>query len=392
MEFVQARESYEWLCDALEVYKPRQSEFGRLNIQGTITSKRKIQRLVRGGHVLDWDDPRLYTLVALRRRGVPPAAILSFVAGLGVSTAVTSIQTVRLDQTIRSYLENTAPRLQMVLKPLKVILENVPEDYILMVDKPLHPKIPELGQTTIPFSRELFIDADDFRLQDSKDYFRLAPGKTVGLFQAPHPITCTSYKLDPNTNEVVELTCRLEDGSISPAPPKPKAFIQWVANHPPSGSPVVVDEARLFNQLFRSDNPAASEDFIKDISPDSLEVVKGALIEVGFWPLAKKTYTEARNEAELRTRKALREEEVVPSSAAAIDSHVDSPIPTADQLVGHECVRFQGLRVAYFTLDKGAVVGCLAERDGITPGSRSGDRIILNRIVSLKEDGGKKTG
>ncbi len=392
MEFVQARESYEWLCDALEVYKPRQSEFGRLNIQGTITSKRKIQRLVRGGYVLDWDDPRLYTLVALRRRGVPPAAILSFVVGLGVSTAVTSIQTVRLDQTIRSYLENTAPRLLMVLKPLKVILENVPEDYVLMVDKQLHPKISELGQTTIPFSHELFIDADDFRLQDSKDYFRLAPGKTVGLFQAPHPITCTSYKLDPNTNEVAELVCRLEDGSTGPVPPRPKAFIQWVANHPPSGSPVFVDETRIFNQLFKSDNPAASEDFIKDIDPNSLEVVKGALIEVGFWPLAKKAFTEARNEAELRTRKALKEKEVAPSSGPTIDLRVDTPMPTVDQLVGNEWVRFQGLRIAYFTLDKDAVVGCLAEGDGMVPGARGGDRIILNRIVSLKEDTGKKTG
>ncbi|KAF8341519.1 glutamine-tRNA ligase [Cantharellus anzutake] len=389
-EFVQARESYEWLCDALEVYKPRQSEFGRLNLQGTITSKRKIQRLVRDGHVLDWDDPRLYTLVALRRRGVPPAAILSFVAHLGVSTALTSIQTVRLDQTIRSYLENTAPRLLMVLKPLKVILVNVPEDYVQMVDKQLHPKVPELGKTTIPFSRELFIDIDDFRLQDSKDYFRLAPGKTVGLFQAPHPITCTSYKVDPTTNEVVELICSLEDGSAGPIPPKPKAFIQWVANHPPSGSPVVVDETRIFNQLFKSDNPAASDDFIKDINPNSLEVVKGALVEIGLWPLAKKLFTEARQEAELRTNKALKEGEVVSQSGSTNDPHGDTPVPTIDQLVGNECVRFQGLRVAYFALDKESIVGCLDEKDDASAGARTGDRIILNRIVSLKEDAGKK--
>ncbi|KAG6378750.1 putative glutamine-tRNA ligase [Boletus reticuloceps] len=210
-EFVTSRQSYEWLCDALEVYKPRQSEFGRLNVTGTINSKRKILQLVNQGYVTGWDDPRLHTVIALRRRGVPPEAILSFVSTLGVSTAETNIQIGRFDQAVRQFLEGTAPRLLMVLSPLKVTIENLPEDYVLMVEKPLHPKVPELGTSIIPFTRTIYIDADDFRLEDSKDYFRLTPGKTVGLFQAPYPITCTSYKTDPTTGEVTELVCRLEE-------------------------------------------------------------------------------------------------------------------------------------------------------------------------------------
>ncbi|KDQ20591.1 hypothetical protein BOTBODRAFT_40718 [Botryobasidium botryosum FD-172 SS1] len=380
VEFITARQSYDWLCDALEVYKPRQSEYGRLNLQGTVMSKRKILKLVKGGHVLDWDDPRLYTLIALRRRGVPPAAIISFVGGLGVSTAPSTTETARFDQSIRQYLENNAPRLLMVLRPLKVTLENVPEDYVLMVDKPLHPKVSELGKTTIPFTRTIYIDEEDFRIQDSKDYFRLAPGKTVGLFQGPHAITCTSYKTDPATGKVTELVCRLEDGSTGSAPPKPKAYIQWVAEHKPSGSPVVIDEVRIFHTLFNADNPAGLDDYLQDLNPDSLEVIKGGMVEVGFWPLAKKLSDEAWKEAKERTSKALTDD-----LTSAPD---DAPKLTAEQLVGNECIRFQGLRVAYFALDKEAHLASLKGPDADL-GRKAGDKIILNRIVSLKEDSKK---
>ncbi|EJD01141.1 glutaminyl-tRNA synthetase [Fomitiporia mediterranea MF3/22] len=380
-EFILSRVSYEWLCDVLEVYKPRQSEYGRLNVTGTIMSKRKILALVKEGYVRGWDDPRLYTLIALRRRGVPPGAIISFVSTLGVSTATTNIQTARFDQTVRQYLENSVPRLLMVLKPLKVTIENLPEDYVLMIEKPLHPKVPSLGSTTVPFTRTVYIEADDFRLQDSKDFFRLAPGKTVGLFQAPHPITCTSYKTDPTTGEVIELICRLENtGEVK----KPKAFIQWVAEHAPSGSPVRIDETRIFHQLFKSENPAAAKpDFKADINPDSLEIIKGAMLEVGFWSVAKRGYVEAKEESKARTSKAL-ENEAIASPADA-----DAPIPTSEQLVGNECVRFQGLRVAYFALDSDAKLGSLNEANDVSPGFRDGDKVILNRIVSLKEDAGK---
>jgi glutaminyl-tRNA synthetase len=353
-------------------------------------SKRKIQKLVKDKYVLDWDDPRLYTLVALRRRGVPPEAILAFVGSLGVSTATTNIQVPRFEQVVRQYLENSVPRLLMVLKPLKVVLENVPEDYVLMVEKPLHPKLPALGKSTIPFSRTLYIDADDFRIQDSKDYFRLAPGKTVGLFQGPHSITCVSYKTDPSTGEVIELSCRLEDGSSGPVPPKPKAFIQWVAEHAPSGSPVRVDETRIFHPLFKSDNPAALDNFLSDVNADSLQIISGAFVEVGFWSLAKTAFDEALRDARSRTERALKEEEKWEIPASHEDVKDDTPRPSAEQLIGNECVRFQGLRVAYFALDKDAKLGCLGDAKA-SPGPSPGDKIILNRIVTLKEDASKKT-
>ncbi|KAH8113221.1 glutaminyl-tRNA synthetase [Phellopilus nigrolimitatus] len=380
-EFILSRVSYEWLCDVLEVYKPRQSEYGRLNVTGTIMSKRKILALVKEGYVRGWDDPRLYTLIALRRRGIPPGAILSFVSTLGVSTSTTNIQTVRFEQTVRQYLENSVPRLLMVLKPLKVTIENLPEEYLLMIEKPLHPKIPALGTTVVPFTRTVYIDADDFRLQDSKDFFRLAPGKTVGLFQAPHPITCTSFKTDPATGEVVELLCRLENsGEVK----KPKAFIQWVAEHAPSGSPVRVDETRIFHQLFKSDNPSAVKpDFKADINTNSLEIIEGAMLEVGFWSLAKQAIIEAKDEGKARTKKALENEDI------ASPTDAQSPVPTTEQLIGNECVRFQGLRIAYFALDSDAKVASFGEENNVTAGRRDGDKIVINRIVSLKEDIGK---
>lgn len=381
-EFILSRVSYEWLCDAVEVYKPRQSEFGRLNIQGTVTSKRKILTLVKEGHVQGWDDPRLFTLVALRRRGVPPGAITAFVGSLGVSSSMSTVEVSRLDQAIRQHLENSVPRLLMVLRPLKVTIENLPEDYILLVEKPLHPKLHNAGTIAVPFTRNIFIEADDFRLEDSKDYFRLTPGKTVGLFQAPYPITCTAYKTDPSSGKVVELICRLEDGKDGATVKKPKAFIQWVAKHEASGSPLSIDETRIFHPLFQNDNPAALPDYRSDLNPESLEIVRGALIEVGFWSIAKKAITDAHEEGVQRTQKVLANE------ALTVPADPATPKPTNEQLIGNEVVRFQGLRVAYFSLDKDAHLAYLNE-EATTPGRREGDRLILNRIVSLKEDSGK---
>ena len=158
-EFILARESYEWLCDALDVYKPRQYEYGRLSIEGAVMSKRKMLKLVNEGYVDGWDDPRMYTLIGLRRRGVPPGAILSFVNQLGVTTHNSTIPLSRFDQAVRQYLEMNTPRLMMVVKPLKVIIENLPDDYALDITKPLHPKVPEMGQVTVPFTKTVYIDA-----------------------------------------------------------------------------------------------------------------------------------------------------------------------------------------------------------------------------------------
>lgn len=219
-EFIQARESYEWLCDALEVYKPRQSEYGRLNIQGSVMSKRKIKRLVDEHHVSGWDDPRMYTLIALRRRGVPPGAIVNFVQSLGVSTALSNIQLAKFESSIRTYLESSAPRLNFVLRPLKVTISNVPEGWRVVASKPYHPKHPEMGTYDVAFTKTFYIDHDDFRLEDSKDYFRLAPGKTVGLFSAPGAVTCEEVIKNVN-GEVAELIVKLDTEAK-----KPKAYIR----------------------------------------------------------------------------------------------------------------------------------------------------------------------
>jgi glutaminyl-tRNA synthetase len=344
-------------------------------------SKRKILALVDENFVNGWDDPRLYTLIALRRRGVPPGAIISFVSTLGVSTAPSSIELSRFEETVRQYLEGSASRLLMITHPLKVTIENLPEDYVQMVKKPLHPKVPALGTSSIPFTRNLYIEADDFRVEDSKDYFRLAPGKTVGLFGGPHPITCVSYKTDSATGQIVELVCRLEnEGEVK----KPKAFIQWVAEHAPSGSPVRVDETRIFHRLFKSDH--VPSEFRADINQDSLEVVKGALMETGFLPLAQRMMNEARKESQSRTDAALK----AAGNPSDADADIHTPHATSAQLVGNECVRFQGLRVGYFALDKDSRLSMLSEDPTNTTSTRDqGDYIVLNRIVSLKEDVGK---
>ncbi|KAH8830367.1 glutamine-tRNA ligase [Flagelloscypha sp. PMI_526] len=341
VEFVLSRQSYEWLCDALEVYKPRQSEYGRLNLEGTIMSKRKILRLVKEGYVTGWDDPRLYTLIALRRRGIPPGSIVSFVSGLGVSTTGTTTETVRFEHSIRQYLETSVPRVFMVLHPLKVTIDNVPDDYCVWVERPLHPKVPELGSTRIPFTKTFYIEADDFRVQDAKDYFRLAPGKSVGLFQAPFPVTYLSHTMDPVTGGVTGLTVHLEN--IGP-PKKPKAFIQWVPD------PCCFREPGSYRRR-----------------------------------LAKKLMAEAKVDAEKRTAAAL---EASAQKETRGDSD-DTPVPTADQLLGNECVRFQALRVAYFALDKDTKLGCLSEGTDVEASRREGDYIVLNRVVSLKEDSSK---
>ncbi|KAK4686749.1 glutaminyl-tRNA synthetase, partial [Tremellales sp. Uapishka_1] len=383
VEFVAARESYEWVCDALEVYKARQYEFARLNLQGTFLSKRKVAKLVTKGLVKDWDDPRLYTIVALRRRGIPPGALLSFVSDLGVTTIPSTTEIQKFESTVRNYLESSAPRLMMILNPVKLIIDNVPDDYREIVQVPLHPKVPSMGTVEVAFTKEIYIDADDFRTEDSPDYFRLAPGKSVGLFKAPFPVICTSFKTDPATGRVVEIHCDLQnDGKAK----KAKAYIQWVN----AIDGIKIDEVRYFSTLFKTEPPPA--DFESDVSDASLAVYKDAIIEPAFYELSKKALKEAREQGEARTKKAV--EEAATSSAFHLeegqkaDDDDDAPVATADQLVGLENVRFQGMRLAYFTIDRESSIRCL-EKGNEGMGWSKEDRIILNRIVSLREDGGK---
>ncbi|KAI4182809.1 MAG: hypothetical protein LQ348_004795, partial [Seirophora lacunosa] len=281
-EFTLSRISYEWLCDAVKVYKPMQREYGRLNLTGTVLSKRKLLQLVTAKHVRSWDDPRLYTLIALRRRGVPPGAILAFVNELGVSTALTNIQIVRFEQSVRRHLEQTVPRLMLILDPVPVIIDNLPPDYTEDIELPFSPKDPSFGTHTVPFTQTIYIDRSDFRPVDSKDFFRLAPGKSVGLLKVPFPITATSFETaaDDIITTIHATYDKPTDGSA--AFKKPKTYIQWVAASPEHNSPIRA-EARIFNPLFRSENPDSAEGgFLNDINPRSEEVFPHAMIEVGL--------------------------------------------------------------------------------------------------------------
>lgn len=342
-EFELSRVSYDWLCDKLEVYRPNQREYGRLNITGTVLSKRKIIQLVKEGHVHDWDDPRLYTLIALRRRGVPPGAILAFVNDVGVTKNVTNVMVGKLETAIRNYLETTVPRLMVVLEPLKVIIDDLPDDHLELVDCPFS-KDPAFGTHNIPFTKTVYIERSDFRTVDSPDYFRLAPGKTVGLLKAPYPITATSYETDAS-GEVTCVHAKYEKPAEGEAAKKPKSFIHWIGESAEHNSPIRA-EIRAFNPLFKSDNPSAHpKGFLADINPDSEEIYKNAMVETGFrdvsasgpWP---------------------KEEGVAEAGGKEANKH---------------CIRFQGMRVAYFAVDR----------------ESTEDNLVLNRIVTLKEERNK---
>ncbi|KAJ6554102.1 glutaminyl-tRNA synthetase [Mycena sp. CBHHK59/15] len=362
-EFIASRQSYEWLCHALEIYTPRQYEYGRLSLNHTVMSKRRLHRLIQGGRVTGWDDIRLPTLVALRRRGVPPDAILQFVRGLGVTTAMAVTDLVKFDEFIRQYLEPSAPRLFLILRPVKVVIENISNDFLLLVEKPYHPKYPSMGAVSLPFTRVIYIDAEDFRISGSKDYLRLIPGGSVGLLHVPHPITCTSFETDSEGN-VRTISARYHD--TGPAV-KPKAYIQWVADCPAKQSPVRVNRARLVGPLFKSANPPNDE----QIDEHSLEVLCDALIEVGFWEVAKTALDSAREGAQMRI------------SETKILTGI-SPI-TEDQVVGPECVRFQATRVGYFSLDSDSNIPAF----GVGDADNAEVAIVLNRIVSLKAGGSR---
>ncbi|KAI0482066.1 glutaminyl-tRNA synthetase-like protein [Xylariaceae sp. FL0804] len=329
-EFIQSRVSYEWLNKTLGVYEPMQREYGRLSITGTVLSKRKIMKLVQEKVVRGWDDPRLYTLIAIKRRGVPPGAILEFVSELGVSTSATVIQLARFDQTIRSYLERTVPRLMVVLDPIPVVIDGAEE---VEVEVPFNPKVPLMGSRKMKFTPTIYIDRSDFREVDSEDYFRLAPNKTVGLFKAPYPIKAVSFSKDEATGKVTEVRAVYDKETQ-----KAKAYIQWV----PAGSRKV--EVRMHNSLFRSEKPDDVEGgFMNDLNPESEVIYPNALIEAAYDEVkARAPWPEAAGENALGKG-------------------------------GVESIRFQGMRVAYFAVDS----------------DTTDDKIVLNRIVSLKEDAGK---
>ncbi|KAG1149971.1 hypothetical protein G6F37_000921 [Rhizopus arrhizus] len=348
-EFRQSRESYYWLVDAVEVYKPVQWEYGRLNVNGTIMSKRKILKMVNNNYVSDWDDPRLYTLVGIRRRGVPPEAINSFVLELGVTTSLTSIDIARFDNKVREYLDKTTPRLMAIQDPVRVVLINVPDDFVEEVVVPNKPRDPAMGEHKVPFAKVLYIDRSDFREQDAKGYFRLAPGKSVGLLYAKHPIHCVSYKKDAE-GKVTEIECVYEnEGEFK----KPKTYIHWVAESAKHNSPVKIDELRVYERLFKHDIPDSVEGgYLNDINENSLEVVKGAIAEVGIY------------------------------------DHIAEWVKKTNGGKDKESMRWQFTRTGYFCLDKDTELDAELILAGKVKEGLS--KIIVNRTVSLKEDAEKQ--
>nr|POE75146.1 putative glutamine--trna ligase [Quercus suber]POE94775.1 putative glutamine--trna ligase [Quercus suber] len=395
VEFETLRPAYDWLLEALD-HKlpasdekgPMQREYGRLNIEGTILSKRKIQMLVAGASVsnetaangvseladdLDeikleedgdeepeipasnsvlvareippavngWDDPRLFTLVALRRRGVPPGALKKFVFDLGVTKTNSNTKIHILDASIRSYLERTVPRLMLVLDPIKVTFTNLADNYLEERDVPFDPKDPEKGVHKVPFTKIIYIERDDFRIEDDKDFFRLSPGQSVSLLNVEHSICCKSFSTDPLSGQVTEI-----EAEYGAEVKKSKTRIHWVGESVAHHSPIKT-EVRIYNALFKEPEPNKLNwkdgSYYDDLNPNSLVTYPNSMLECGFeyvrdnapWP---------KEEGEAKGTK------------------------------DNSSVRFQAQRVAYFALDKDATA----------------DKVILNRIVSLKEDSGKK--
>lgn len=324
-EFTLSRESYYWLVDALELYKPVQWEYGRLNLAYTVMSKRKLKKLVEEKYVSGWDDPRLPTMAAIRRRGFTPEAINAFVRDLGVTTATTIIHPERLENVVREHLNDVAPRLMVILEPLKITITNLPENHLEELTIPNKPRDDSMGSHIVPFTRTVYIDRSDFREQDDPNFYRLAPGKTVGLLNVPHPITAVEIVKDAS-GTVTEVKARYE---TAPDLRKPKTYIHWVADSPKHNSPVKV-ETRLYSTLFLHENPANEKEvpggWLTDLNPESLVIVPEAYVEVGI--------------------KTFKVED-----------------------------KFQAVRTGYFCVDKDSEV--------------EKGKFVLNRTVTLKEDSKK---
>jgi len=280
LEFENHRPLYDWFLEALELAEPpRQYEFARLDLTRTIVSKRRLLRLVNEGHVTGWDDPRMPTLSGLRRRGYTPEAIRAFCDRIGVAKTNSMVDIRLLEHCLRQDLEARAERRMAVLHPLKVVIENWPENRVEELEFPNHPDRPELGTRTVPFSREIWIDANDFRRDPPKKFHRLAPGREVRLRWA-FIVMCTGVDEDPDTGEVVGLRCTYDpetrDGH-APDGRKVRGTIHWV-----SAAHAVDAEVRLYDYLFTRENPNEVEgggEFTDHLNPDSLDVLAGCKLE-----------------------------------------------------------------------------------------------------------------
>ncbi len=276
LEFEDHRPLYEWLLDHLPVPShPLQYEFARLNLTYTVLSKRVLNALVKGGHVLGWDDPRMPTLAGLRRRGVPPEALRDFAKRIGVAKANSLVDLGLLEFSIREALNPTAPRRMAVLRPLKVVIENYPEGQSEELEAVNHPDDPAAGTRKVPFGREIYIEQDDFMENPPKKFFRLSPGAEVRLRYA-YFITCKEVVKNA-AGDVTELRCTYDPatkGGNAPDGRKVKATIHWV-----SAKHAQTAEVRLYNTLFATPDPTGGDNFTADLNPMSLEVLGSAKIE-----------------------------------------------------------------------------------------------------------------
>ncbi|OGD19557.1 MAG: glutamine--tRNA ligase [Candidatus Aminicenantes bacterium RBG_16_63_16] len=282
LEFEVHRPLYDWFLDQLGIHHPRQIEFARLSVSHTVLSKRKLLELVREGRVNGWDDPRMPTLSGLRRRGYTPAAIRKFCDLIGVAKANSIVDMALLEDCVREDLNSVVPRFMGVIRPLRLVIENYPEDRTEELEAVNNPEDPGMGTRPVPFSRVLYIERDDFLEDPPKKFFRLAPGREVRLRYA-YFIKCLEAVKNPTTGEVVELRCTYDPatrGGDAPDGRKVKATLHWV-----SAAHAVDAEARLYDTLFtRRDAGEVEEgaDWKANLNPTSLEVISGCKVEPGL--------------------------------------------------------------------------------------------------------------
>ena len=274
LEFEDHRPLYDWLLDQVEPEsRPRQIEFSRLNVAYSVTSKRKLKALIDEGIVSGWDDPRMPTIAGMRRRGYPPAALRDFVQRAGVTKKDKLIEMGMLENSVREALGDTAPRRMGVLRPLKVLLTNYPAEQTETVTAMNHPNRPEMGQRDVPFTRELWIERDDFMEDAPRKFFRLKPGGEVRLRSA-YIIRCDEVVKDTDGN-VVELHCSYDESTRSGSANsdrKVKGTIHWV-----SADHAIDAEVRLYDRLFKEANPNAVDDFTSVLNEHSLETLAAKL-------------------------------------------------------------------------------------------------------------------
>ncbi len=278
LEFENHRPLYDWYLDALDIYRPQQIEFARLNLTYTVMSKRKLLELVEEGHVTGWDDPRLPTVCGLRRRGYTPESIRNFCARIGVAKFDGVIDIALLEHCVREDLNKRSPRVMAVLRPLKVVIDNYPEDLVEELDAINNPEDPNAGTRKVPFSRVLYIERDDFREDPPKKFFRLAPGREVRL-RYGYYITCVDA-VKNEQGELIELHCTYDPatrGGDSSDGRKVKGTIHWV-----SAAHAVEAEVRLYDHLFTKENPDGAEeglDFKSNLNPSSLDTLTSCRVE-----------------------------------------------------------------------------------------------------------------